>query len=703
MAKVAGNTGRPASPTSDPNTGWASLTWDDLAQWAGSRSVSRGQSYQRQGRVKDLAISKDGRLLAMVMGGNRYVVSVWLQDVKKNDDLLQSICTCPVGYDGCKHAVAVVAAYLDLLAKEKPVPVADADDPRWDKLKDHEVTEDFDEDTDDDEALESKLTSAHSKSGKRSREDWDEKIKQHIHAKSREDLAVLVCSLTERFPELRDEFRERIALGEGDVDRLIAQARKELQRVTSQEAWRNHWNGEGSIPDYSKLLHRLERLVELGHADAVTRLGREIIERGMEQVGRSHDEGETASEIGRCLPVVFSAVVKSSLTTPHKLLFAIDAHLQDDYGIVGDSADAVLNGTYQAADWSAVADDLAHRLKAAGSKHRDRDGDDDDFTRNYHRDRISGWLVKALANASRGDELLAVYEKEARTTGSYERLVKFLIEQKQYDDAQRWATEGIEKTADKLPGIASALAQALCELAKSRRQWDVVAAHAAYEFFGRPGRNGFEQLVTAAAKAGCQKPVQRLAMQFLETGISPIRPAASKKGERSICVTEDWPLPVPDYLLPLLRPEDPRRPSTEPHYDVLIDMAIAGKRPDDVLHWYDKMCAQRKQSAYGSWDGPGAHADRVAEAVAKSRPQRALEIYRNRVDQHLTHASVSAYETVAAYLRKMQPIIKSTDRDQDWKQLVEDIRLRYRNRPKFMEILDRLEGQTIISTQRRRR
>jgi len=47
---------------------WASLTWDQLEDWAGGRSVSRGQAYQRQGRVKDLAIAADGRLLATVLG-----------------------------------------------------------------------------------------------------------------------------------------------------------------------------------------------------------------------------------------------------------------------------------------------------------------------------------------------------------------------------------------------------------------------------------------------------------------------------------------------------------------------------------------------------------------------------------------------------------------------------------------------------------
>ena len=131
--------------------GWVSLTWDDLDGWAGSRSVSRGRAYQRQGRVKNLAISDEGRLLATVEGGDRYVVSVWLNAGKKKHDKIESHCTCPVGYN-CKHAVATVAAYLQMLADGATVPIADADDPRWRKLSDDDVEDEDDLDEwDDDE------------------------------------------------------------------------------------------------------------------------------------------------------------------------------------------------------------------------------------------------------------------------------------------------------------------------------------------------------------------------------------------------------------------------------------------------------------------------------------------------------------------------------------------------------------------------
>jgi hypothetical protein len=51
----------------------------------------------------------------------------------------------------------------------------------------------------------------------------------------------------------------------------------------------------------------------------------------------------------------------------------------------------------------------------------------------------------------------------------------------------------------------------------------------------------------------------------------------------------------------------------------------------------------------------------------------------------------------------MRPILKLVGRAEGWTKLLADIRQNYRNRPRFMEILDTLEGRTILQTQRARR
>jgi uncharacterized Zn finger protein len=60
-------------PTTD---GFAALTWNDLQEWAGSSTVSRGRSYQRNHQVQSLVRTPSGSLLAWVQGTHRYAIQV---------------------------------------------------------------------------------------------------------------------------------------------------------------------------------------------------------------------------------------------------------------------------------------------------------------------------------------------------------------------------------------------------------------------------------------------------------------------------------------------------------------------------------------------------------------------------------------------------------------------------------------------------
>jgi uncharacterized Zn finger protein len=673
--------------------GWAALTWSDLDRWAGSRSVSRGRAYQRQGRVTDLRVSEDGRLLATVTGGSRYVVIVERPTKEGKSGSLRSRCTCPVGADACKHAVATVAAFLQALSDGVSIPPADADDPRWSASAGKRAVasfEDFDADEDDSNS------DAQPRGGgtRRTRAEWDKLIQQHVQAKSATELAEMVCALIERFPELRDEFQEQIALSEGDIDRLVRRTRRELRDVTADAGWRNSWTGDGQTPDFTRLRRRLEQLFDLGRHDEIVSLGRELLKRGTQQVEASDDEGDTASALGECLPVVFKAVACSKLSPTQRILFAIDAELEDPYDLIGEAAGAVLDAEWSPADWSAVADELASRLKRAAPS------GDDGFTHHYRRDRISNWLLQALEHAGRARECLPILEAEARLTGSFERLVRHLIAEQRYSEAERWAREGIDKTCQKLPGIAASLTETLCELARARKDWNTVAAHAAVEFFASPDVQSFRELLDCSKKARCEEKVRAAALGYLENGKPPIRVAAGKPARKPE-VAADWPLPVPEYLVPLMARETAGSGTGRPHLHVLIDIAIAEKRTDDVLHWYDRMQAAEGAASrsFGRYSG-ASYSDRVADAVGKSHPERALEIYQQSLNGELTHADLAAYEAAGVTLRKIRPVLQALGRPGEWPQLLADIRLRHRNRPRFMDVLDKLEDRPIVESSR---
>jgi uncharacterized Zn finger protein len=426
-------------------------------------------------------------------------------------------------------------------------------------------------------------------------------------------------------------------------------------------------------------------------------LGPEILDRGMAQVEQSDDDGETAMALGECLPVVFEAVARIDLPPAEKLLFAIDAHLKDDFDIVGDATKSLFDAEHAISDWSRVADTLAQRLASMGRNAADN------FPRPYQRDHLSDWLARALDAADRAGEIGALYEREARLTNSYQRLVRFLIDQQQYDDAEAWATEGIEATRDRWRGIAAGLVNMLKELAELRGRNDVVASHAAQQFFEKPSLRTFQELDATLGKLAdktVQQQVRQAALHFLETGEAPVRIKASKQQGRHSAVDSAWPLPVPENLVvsaDLTRPE-----RQQPHYSVLLEIALMKGQIDDILHWYDRLSAGYTVSPMGNRHPGRNYADRVAQAVAATNPQKALALYDQGLEANLSEASPAAYEACATYLRQMKPIMQSLDQATQWQQLVADIREQYRRRPRFMEVLDRLEGATIIQTRRNR-
>lgn len=727
---------------------WSRLTWNDLETWSDRRSVERGRTYQRGGRVRKLGIAADGRLLAEVTGGDLYVTSVW-QTKQKSRGGVESQCSCPLGISGCKHAVAVVAEYLSLIAGNRPVPLVADDDPRWEALADlddSDEDDDFNEFDDDDFASDEEpddddeawaetpprrpnpaKASSRRKTdggGKTKRNDWNTRVRQHIASLTHEQLVEKLWSLAQQDASLFDDFRERLVAVSGQASELLTEARREMKRVTSERGWDGGWDEPGHTPDYSKLKRLLERLAEIGQADAMVDLGRDLLAAGRSQLEESNDEGETGMALAECLGVVFAAVAKSSLSPSQKILFAIDAHLEDDYSVINEETDVILDAEWPAAEWSLVADALDARLSA------DAHGPDGDFSRNYCLQRISSWLLSALEHSGRESELLAVHERTARATGDPRSLVQFLLSQRQTDQAEQWARDGIRTNIAKLPGIASDLAKTLCDVARQSKAWDVVAAHVAVEFLNHPSSTTFADLIKAARKAKCEDAVRTVAFRFLETGQLPfelIRAASPPKApvlskartartkapsqppptpapitSADVRVSNDWPLPINDELVLLLKLDHPHR---EPRLrlNVLLDMALDAKQPDDVLHWFDKLPPNERGIGFSRYGYSNGYADRVAAAVVGSHPERSLDLYRAKLNAALPHADPIAYEATTECLRRMRPILRSLNRDAEWTQLVADIRQNYRNRPRFMECLDKLDGRTILQTEQSRR
>jgi uncharacterized Zn finger protein len=673
----------------DRTSGWAALTWSELEDWAGEASLERGRRYFKGGHVSNLAKSPDGTLLATVQGTQRYTTAVeWVG----GEEVLEGRCTCPIG-GVCKHSIAVVLSYLNAVEKERPVPTAGPDDPRWTKLEaaersdggdDWPEDEGYDDFEDDDEpppppaavtrgwvkpSKPKPATPAHRK----------DRVRAMLATWSNDRLVDYVIKLAGDVDAVRAELEEQAALQTDDVRELIRGTRKEIRNRTSEEAWGDHWGRGGNIPDYGGVERRFERLFEAGQYDALLDLGKELFDLGQAQVETSNDEGETAEGIRRCLEIAAKAVPLSGRPPEDRIFYCIGLMEEDNYELSAPFCD-VLDRRWPKKVWSAVADRLLSRPRPAPRA-------DDSFGARYERGRQNRWIVTALEGAGRQAEVLPFLEAEAPLTGSYPDLVHRLLQAGRTEDARRWAMDGIAATQAEWPGIASELQSILRDMAERAKDWPTVAAHDARPFFEHPSVHAWEKMLAAARKAGVEDAVRAAAMYFAETG----KPPTGRGG------SPPWPLP--EIAVPPARlgsPERTRSPFGRdrppgPSYEFLIDLAMKEARLDDVLRWYDAF-ARDRADRYGAEQ----YAERVADAVAERFPERALAIYRAGAERHLVHTGDSAYREAARYLRKVKRVLEQLSRAGEWAAYEASIREQYKRRRNFIEILDRLDRDRII-------
>jgi uncharacterized Zn finger protein len=635
------------------------LTWDDLQGWAGSRVLSRGQSYYRDRRVQGLAQTQTGGIIAWVHGGQRYATEV---DFEQGE--LISVCTCPYG-NNCKHAVAVVLEYLDHVKKNKEVPRVTEQDKRLVLLRDSADEQEWGDEEEDEEYQGidgDKL--APKKFGK------TEPIflRGFLEQQNKEQLIALIEELAGKHSIIREVLQDRYDLSKGSVKKMVNAVRKEIHELSSEPAWSNHWRGEGHIPDYSKVKDRMNALFKQGQADEVVALGRELLEAGIKQVEMSHDEGETGMEISSCLDVVFQALPQSSLSPVEQMLWVINAELEDDYELCY-GAESFWKKKQKASDWSTVADRLLERLNNFQSVKGE-----DSFSRSYCRDNLTNWIIRALENSGRHEEIIPLCEQEAVKTGSYSRLVDVLRKAKRLEEAEQWIHKGIKATQKPSPGIASHLRDTLREMREKEGNWLQVTGFRVEDFIQMPSLHGYKEMKKAAEKGKVWPTVRAATLLYLEKGKLPE-------------VDPLWPLPEMGVE------EAPKvRKNEFPMADVLIDIAIEEKRPDDVLKWYDL----RRSKKQVFWGEDSYQEDQIAEAVADHYPDRALAIWKNVAEKQIALTKPKAYEAAAIYLRKVQGLLKRLERQSEWNSYLLKLQQTNARKIKLIEILARLGGRQII-------
>lgn len=653
---------------SDP---FRDLDWATLEDWAGTKTLTRGKQYQHDGRVRDLVRSSNGAVVAWVDGTRRYATTVYF------DDGPDSECTCPVG-NSCKHAVAVILEYLAHCEKKIAVPSLLPGDSRCMLLGSL---------TETDPARVQPGTSISPvlarppfpDAGSGTSRKTAVPLRKYLEKMKKEELITLIHELTEEFPEVEQELCDRRAVASADSRPLFEALLADIDDLTEEEAWSNSWTGESEVPDYSPVQKRMELLLAMGQPDMVIEAGGLLLKKGTAQIETGDDEaGETHGEIASCMDIVIAALRRSTRPAHERMLFAIHAKLDDEFGLCED-AGVFLDETWPATGWSLVADSLLRELDTC----RITPGNDY-FSEKYRRDIFTGWILTALDNAGREVEATALSIAEIDLTDNYVRLVRRLIRLGQRDEAVRWIQQGNAANRKIHPGIARDLQALQREIWESEGDWLQVAGLRAGEFLCDPSYGTCCQLKMAAEKAGVWDRVEDPVMQYLASGCLP---PINRHGTAGVTVVFGA-LPVPGLI-----DMSSWKTQKTPFFHILIDRAIADRQPDEAVMWFDRFRKERT--------GPGWHLypeGKLWDATADRFPERALEFWMACAEQGAATAQPKGYDSAIGYLKKIHALLEKQGRSEEWVAFLAGIRNTHARKKKFIGMLDVMEGKKILTS-----
>ncbi len=627
------------------------LTMNALAQWAGSEVMSRGMAYQHEGRVRKLALRTDEGLVGWVAGTWQYATSV---DVKEGG--LISQCSCLYG-ERCKHAVAVVLQYAEDLKNKKLLETVDDNDERLIILK-KDAFGTFPTMSEYDES-------------------YDELISK-IDTLSLEEARSIVKSIVDLFPEVHKYMADRFLLSSGNMDKIVSATEREIYDLTSQPAWADHWDHEDELPDYSGIRKRFEILLSSGQYGDVLRLGKILLTKGTEQVGDSNDEGETEEEIASCMDIVFKALLPSSMPAVDKMMWAVQAGLEDEYGMTR-GLEEFWAHHFEPSDWSALADSLKVTLLNKESL------DLHSFSKEYQRNKLTDWIIRAMENSGRSAESLSLCREEAERTHSYVRLVKKLVNAGMHEEAEEWIRRGVDETADSLPGIAGELRKILQDVKEKEKDWLGVSSLLAEEYMEQPSIKTYEMLEEACGKVKVWPPVRQHILRFLETGNLP----GTEGGKGGKAVLDVWPLPETGLKIPQAKYR-----TRFPKYSDLIEVAIYENIPSIVLHWYDLSQADPNGKQH-DWNWPTGEL-RVARAIFGEFPDRAISIFKGCVENEIAQTNKNSYEAAVYHLSELGKLMEEKGRKGEWEAYTSELRQANSRKSRFLKTLDMLSGKRIM-------
>jgi uncharacterized Zn finger protein len=133
----------------------------------------------------------------------------------------------------------------------------------------------------------------------------------------------------------------------------------------------------------------------------------------------------------------------------------------------------------------------------------------------------------------------------------------------------------------------------------------------------------------------------------------------------------------------------------------LIELAMEEKRPHDVLRWYDDGREAGRVPRGGRRMGPVELEEEIAEAVASSHPDRAIDIFVKTADSVASETNTRTYPEAGRLLKRARRVLEENGRIEEWRSTLDNFRHKHRRKRRLMEVLDGLEDRPIVKGRRK--
>lgn len=578
----------------------------DLEDWAGKKIFQRGEEYFRKKRVANLAVTGEGRLLGDVKGTRQYIAALYLDE----DGDLVGDCTCPYD-DICKHIVALALAAREDLLENKNPPVCDTADFRPGKLFSRE--------------------SDHPVSMSALRERLVEMSKEDLL-----DLLIKACDLDGNILLLCATRADPDNIG---VQAILNEASKAIAEAAVVPDYEYAYSANG---DYAAIAKKLRAIIAAGKPEEALELAEEVFDTCDNAIEFYDQEGEMIEDVAQVSEAGMEALREARWPLEKKLIWSLKVILEDQFGYC-DCFEDFLNGITDTEAW-ARADEYLKSMEPA-------------YSDSWRISRIIDLRKLALAKSGRDEELLRLYESQAKENGEYLKLVDYLLNQGDYNKAEKWIYKGLKKP--RYPYEANVLREKLIGIREKEGNLDAVIALRAELFVDSPDTREYDACANAAKAAGKWEALRPLLLLYLTDGKLPWS-------------DKTWPCENKGLI--------PAGAKKFPLYTELAEIAIHENRPLDALKWHD---LQRKNKG-----GFGIPESRLADAIKDVAPERAFAIWQKEVENLIAETKASSYYQAGKYLEKMIALAEKKGDKNRWLPYLHSLGEKHKRKKNFIKVLD---------------